>query len=138
MTLVKIKSCKGFIVSLKTINTYIVALCIPFICSPKQNQNIYFSENSIKHLLRLQLADTYDNKNKHVDILVSLDYFYNSITGKTIKGGPNTLVALKCNFGCLLSGQSRINSKKQGASNMTKFFASHNLKIDCEVDRMID
>ena len=42
---------------LKAINTYIEAICIPFICSPIPNKNIDFSENSTKHLLRLQLAE---------------------------------------------------------------------------------
>ena len=116
---------------LKTTNTYIEALCIQFVCSPIPNQNIDFSENSTKHLLRLQLADTYDNNNKPVDTLVGLDYFYNFITGKTIKGVPNTLVALESNLGFILCVHSRINSKKQGASNMTNFVTSHNLKIDC-------
>ena len=87
---------------LKTINTYIEALCIPFICSPIPNQNIDFSENSTKHPLHLQLANTYDNNNKPVDILVGLDYFYNFITGKTIKGAPNPLVALESNLGFIL------------------------------------
>ena len=41
---------------LKTKNTYIEALCIPFICSPIPNQNIDFSENSTKHLSSLQLV----------------------------------------------------------------------------------
>ena len=77
---------------LKTINTYIEALRISFICSPILNQNIDFSENSAKHLICLHLADTYDNNNK-----------------------------------------PRINSTKQGASNMTNFVTSHNSKIDCEV-----
>ena len=58
---------------LKVINTCIET----FICSPIRNQNIDFSENSTKHLLRLQLADTYENNYKPVDILVGLDYFYN-------------------------------------------------------------
>ena len=83
---------------LKTINTYIEALCIPFTCSPIPNQNIDFSENSTKHLFRLQLADMYSNNNKPADILVGLDYFYDIITGKTIKGAPNTLVALESNL----------------------------------------
>ena len=87
---------------LKTINTYIEALCIPFICSPIPNQNTDFSENSTKHPLHLQLANTYDNNNKPVDILVGLDYFYNFITGKTIKGAPNPLVALESNLGFIL------------------------------------
>ena len=84
---------------LKAINIYIEALCIPFICSTIPNQDIDFSENSTKHLLRLQLADTYDNNNKPVDILVGLDYFYNFISGKIIKGAANTLEALECNLG---------------------------------------
>ena len=57
---------------LKTINTYIEALCISFICSPIQNQNDDFSENSTKHLLRLRLADMFNNFNKPINILVSL------------------------------------------------------------------
>ena len=84
---------------LKTINTYIEALRISFICSPILNQNIDFSEKSAKHLICLHLADTYDNNNKPL----------------------------------LLCGQSRINSTKQGASNMTNLVTSHNSKINCEV-----
>ena len=57
---------------LKTINTYIEALCISFICSLIQNQNDDFSENSTKHLLRLRLADMFNNFNKPINILVSL------------------------------------------------------------------
>ena len=34
---------------LKTRNTYIEALCIPFICSPIPNQNIDLSANSNLH-----------------------------------------------------------------------------------------
>ena len=117
---------------LKAINTYNEALFIPLICSPIPNQNIDFSENSTKHL-HLQLADMYDNDNKPVDIFVDLHYFYNFITGKTVKGDPNTLVALESNLGFILCGESQINSTKQGASNMTNFVTSHNLKIDCEV-----
>ena len=90
---------------LKTINTYIEVLCIPFTCSPIPNQNINFSENSTKHLLHLQLADTYSNNNKPFHILVGLDYFYNFITGKTIKGAPNPLVALESNLGFLYFGR---------------------------------
>ena len=59
---------------LKAISAYIETLSIPFICPPLPNQNIDFSENSTKHLLRLQLADTYGNNNKPVNILVRLDY----------------------------------------------------------------
>ena len=90
---------------LKTINTYTEALCIPFICSPIPNQNIDFSGNSTKHLLRLQHGDTYDNNNKPADIFVGLDHFYNFITGKTIKGVPNTSAALESNLGFILWGQ---------------------------------
>ena len=86
----------------KRINTYIKALCSPFICSPISIQNIDFSENSTKHILRLQLNNTYDNNNKPVDILVGLDYFYNFITGKTIEGAPDTLVALESILGFTL------------------------------------
>ena len=60
---------------LKAINNYIEALSIPFNCSPVQNQNIDFSEKTTKHLLNSQLADTYDNSNKPIDIHVGLDYF---------------------------------------------------------------
>ena len=118
---------------LKAITAYIEALCIPFICPPLPNQNIDFSENSTKHLLRSQLADTYGNNNKPVNILVRLDYLYDFITGKTIKGAPNTLVALESNLAFILCGQNGINSTKQGASNMTNFVTSHNLESDCEV-----
>ena len=90
---------------LKTINIYIEALCIPFICSPIPNQNIDFSGNSTKHLLRLQHVDTYGNNNKPVDILAGLNLFYNFTTGKTIKGAPNALVALESNLGFIVCGQ---------------------------------
>ena len=79
------------------------------------------------------MPNTYDNNNKPVDILVGLDYFYNFITRKTIKGVPNTLVVLDSNLGFILCGQSRINSTKQDASNMTNFVTSHTLKIEFEV-----
>ena len=77
------------------------------------------SLETLHALLCLQIADTYYNNNKPVNILVGFDYFYNFITRKTLKMVPNTLVALESNLGFLICRQSQINPKKQGASNMT-------------------
>ena len=86
-------------------------------------------ENSTKHLC-LQLADTYNNNNKSVGILVGLDYFYNFITRKTIEGSPKYFSSIKKLIWYLYFADQVELIQRNEASSMNNFVTAHNSKID--------
>ena len=68
----------------KYVNVYIEALCIPLLGSPLQDQRLngVFNEN-YDYLKNLALSDDYnDTTDKSVDLLTSLDFNFNFVTGK--------------------------------------------------------
>ena len=69
----------------------------------------------------LQLADTYNNNNKSVGILVGLDYFYNFITRKTIEGSPKYFSSIKKLIWYLYFADQVELIQRNEASSMTNF-----------------
>ena len=68
----------------KYVNVYIEALCIPLLGSLLQDQRLngVFNEN-YDYLKNLALSDDYnDTTDKSVDLLTSLDFNFNFVTGK--------------------------------------------------------
>ena len=62
----------------KSMNVYIEALSIPFLCSSIQGQSIKTSDISkYNYLKNLDFTDKYtsDNSEKSIDILIEMDYF---------------------------------------------------------------
>ncbi|XP_065658112.1 uncharacterized protein LOC136082626 [Hydra vulgaris] len=94
-------------------NIYIEALCIPFICSPLKNLNFNLLQQKYVYLKGIPLAKSYPLKNNEsVDILVGLDYYYSTITGKIIRGCNNGPVALESILGWIVCGPSDIGVRE--------------------------
>ena len=78
----------------------ISALNFPVICSPLPKRK---DVTKYPHLTDLDLADSPANDHDSVDILIGSDYYWDIVTGESIRGefGPT---AINSKFGWLLSG----------------------------------
>ena len=79
--------------------TEITALSYPTICSPLPSK----VKVNYPHLEGLALADSLDDSCGDIDILIGSDYYWDLVSGETIRGdsGPT---AVSSKFGWLLSG----------------------------------
>eukprot|EP00794_Sanderia_malayensis_P015519 gene15519-biopygen11979 len=68
----------------------IQALSFPTICSPITN-SVCVSEYA--HLAGLKLADSYNRKDKDINLLIGANYYFDFVTGEAIKGstGPTAM-----------------------------------------------
>ena len=106
---------------------FIEAICSPIICTDLASQNQNFASKEYEHLKNLHLADKSGDGNKTVEILIGLDYYYQFMTGKIIKGKINKPVALESCFGWILSGRY----KNYTAVNLNE---KHFLKINMQIE----
>ena len=97
----------GQIVSVK-------ALAYHTICSPI-SARVTVSE--YPHLRGLHFADSVEESEKHIDLLIGADHYYEFITGEIIKGhsGP---VAVNSRLGWLLSGPSAVENHSISCTNV--------------------
>ena len=91
-------------------NALVEAICSPVICAGLTNQKFKFVSKQYSHLQGSHLADKSTDGSKAIKILVSLDYYFESITGEVIKGKFGEPVALKSSFGYILSDQYKNDS----------------------------
>ena len=106
------------------------AVIMKNVCAPIACQSLTKAElDNFEHLRSIQLADTYDEKEKGVDILLGLDNYYKFMKGGLIKGddGP---VAVETTFGYVLAG--RVPSKFTQAHMVTNTFKIGLGKSDLE------
>ena len=82
----------------------IAAICTPDICDPLTNQNVKAVSTNYNRVKNLKPADSSNTDTKHINILISLDYYYLFVTGDIIRGEPNDPVALNSIFGWILCG----------------------------------
>ena len=63
---------------------------VPHICDPLTNQTISICTKKYSHLAQLDLADTSHDETLEVDMLIGSDYYWEFVTGETIRGseGP--------------------------------------------------
>ena len=106
---------------------FVETICSPIICTDLASQNHNFASKEYEHLKNLNLADKSEDGNKTVEILIGLNYYYQFMTGKIIKGKINEPVALESYFGWILSGQY----KNYTAVNLNE---THFLKINMQLE----
>ena len=100
---IKGKTCK--------INIYIEALCIPHICSPLKNPIFEFVKEKYGYLKGLELAEYFPAEDvNHIEMLIGLDYYYSIVTGKTVRGPPNSPVAIESILCWIICGPTDIKS----------------------------
>ena len=91
-------------------NAFVEGICPPVICAGLTNQKFKFVSKQYSHLQGPHLADKSTDRSKAIEILVSLNYYFEFITGQVIKGKFGEPVALKSSFGYILSDQYKNDS----------------------------
>ena len=102
---------------------------VPHICDALTAQPISVCAERYNHLAQLDLADASDgNSRMEVDILVGCDYYWEFITGQTLRGddGP---IAIQTTLGWVLSGP--VHPVNQLASTVS-LVTTHVLRIDSQ------
>lgn len=124
------KSCQVFKLNLRNRvgdDIQISVLNFPVICSPLPTG---INLHDYPHLKGLELADFDENNNQDsIDVLVGSDYYWDFVTGETVRGdfGPT---AISSKFGWMLSGPSKLT--KQGGEDEQR--SSTNLIISSGLD----
>ena len=95
----------------------ISALNFPVICSPLPKR---IDVTKYPHLTDLDLADSPANEHDSIDILIGSDYYWDIVTGESIRGefGPT---AINSKFGWLLSGptgEQHVHANSNVVSNL--------------------
>ena len=85
-------------------------LSVPFICMPLKNEPIKITQKEFENLREIDFADT--SVHYDTDLLIGSDYYWKLITGKTLKGKNNTVIASGCKFGWVLNGTAEKKTKE--------------------------
>eukprot|EP00794_Sanderia_malayensis_P001756 gene1756-biopygen1605 len=93
----------------------IKALSFPTICSLITN-SVCVSEYA--HLAGLKLADSYNRKEKDINLLIEANYYFDFVTGEAIKGSTG-LTAMSSKLGWLLSGQVSYENERSFCINVS-------------------
>ncbi|XP_065639882.1 uncharacterized protein LOC124815319 [Hydra vulgaris] len=99
---------------------YIEALCLPFLCSPLQNQDLKLTLKTYPYFKNLQLAENDLTGNNHeIDILVGMDNYYKFMTSRIIRKYVNGPVALESNLGWVICGSTSMTVKRSDVEPLT-------------------
>ena len=83
------------------INVYLEALCVPHICSPLKVPSISWTKKQYDYLGDVELTKPPKDVN-NVEILISLDYYFSIVTGRTLRGPPGNPVAVESILGWMM------------------------------------
>ena len=72
----------------------IEAICTPFICSDILSQKVHSVASQYEHFQNLTLADSSQDRDKRIDILVGADYYCSCIGGEIKRGSGNQPLAI--------------------------------------------
>jgi len=85
-------------------NVKLTALTVPDICSQLNHQAIKIAQQKYPHLSGLPLADSADEDDGVIDVLIGSDHYWKIVTGEVIRGNEDEPTALHTMFGWILSG----------------------------------
>ena len=116
---------------------YLNVFAVDRIYSPLSNQTIELTQDSYPHLRGLQLADNTQRENDlEVHILIGADYYWNFVSGETVRGGTGTPVVTNSKLGWLPSGSSATGGGHQQSVHL---IAMHVMKVECsEIDPLTE
>ena len=122
----------------KPVNIYIKALCLPFLCSPLQNQDLKLTLKTYPYFKNLQLAENdLVGNNLEIDILIGMDNYYKFMTGRIIRKTFDGPVALESNLGWFICGPTNITAKRSHtASNYYSTHVIHNNALQVDNDSL--
>ena len=92
----ELQNCEVVKVAMKTVDGAFLDLLlftVPLICEPLNNQPINFCKDEYDYLIHLTLADACDSEDMPIDILIGLDYYWQTVTSEVIQGkkGPTAV-----------------------------------------------
>ena len=90
---------------------------VPHICDPVTSEAAVSCVKMYSHLSQLDLADVTTDKTMDVDLLISSDFYWEFVTGKTIQGSEGP-VAIKTILGWVLSGPAGVHEQKKCAVSL--------------------
>ena len=123
------RDCEIVKVAMKTVDGAFLELSlftVPLICEPLTHQPLAICQEKYEHLAHLTLADSCDEEDMSIDVLIGLDYFWQITTDQVIRGssGPT---AVYTRFGWVLSGPTGIPGHCTSSVNV---ITSHILRCD--------
>ena len=107
---------------------------VPHICDPVMTQTTVACVKMYSHLSQLDLADLNQDEATQVDLLIGSDFYWEFVTGKTIRGddGP---VAIETSLGWVLSGPTGLGESEKSAVSL---FNTHTLRVEGMTNRELD
>ena len=110
------KLCESVTVKVEVADQVVLvnALAYPTICSPIST---CVTVSDYPHLRGLHFADSVEASEKHIDLLIGADYYYEFITGDIVKGSSGP-VAVKSKLGWLLSGPYEAPNVSTACTNL--------------------
>ena len=99
---------------------------VPHICDPLTNQTTSICTEKYSHLAQLDLADLSPDGALEVDMLIGSDYYWEFVTGETIRG-PEGPVAVGTTIGWVLSGPVEATGHHGSTVSLT---TTHTLRVE--------
>ena len=107
------------------------AFVVPNICS---DHNTKLVSESYSHLRRLYLADYVSQGTMPVDILIELDYYFSSMTGRIRKDDVGEPVAIETSLGWVVCSRYNENRMKDASTNL---ISTQVLKVESENEQTV-
>ena len=116
------------------INQELELLVVPHICDPLTTQNTSTCSKKYDHIAHLNLADISEDDTLEVDLLIGSDYYWQFVTGKTIRGSDGP-VAIETTLGWVLSGPAQTTGVHGSSVSLT---TTHTLRVEGITNRELD
>lgn len=107
---------------------------VPHICNPVTSKAAVSCVKMYRHLSQLDLADVTPDKAMEVDLLIGSDFYWEFVTGKTIRGSERP-VAIKTILGWVLSGPAEEAESGKSAVSLVN---AHTLRVGGITNRELD
>ena len=107
---------------------------VPHICDPVISEAAVSCVKMYSHLSQLDLADVTPDKTMDVDLLIGSDFYWEFMTGKTIRGSEGP-VAIKTILGWVLSRPAGVPEQEKSAVNLVN---AYTLRVEGITNRELD
>ena len=107
---------------------------VPHICDPVTSQASVACSRMYGHLSQLDLEDVCLNETLEVDLLIGSDFYWEFVTGETIRG-DNGPVAINTTLGWVLSGPTGVAEKEESAVSLVN---AHTLRVEGITNKELD
>ena len=107
---------------------------VPHICDPVTSEVTVSCVKMYSHLSQLDLADVTPDKTMNVDLLIGSDFYWEFVTGETIRGSEGPM-AIKTILGWVLSGPVGVPEQERSAVSLVN---AHTLQVEGITNRELN